>query len=277
MRPIKYVDAFSAEPFKGNPVAVVLDADGLTEDEMQTIAGWTNLSETTFVLPPSNSEADYKLRIFTPKSELPFAGHPTLGSAHALVESGLVKPKNGLLVQECGQGLIQIRLDGKVFTLSMPEATVRKISDEDIKKLELIFNCKLDTPEIVDVGPLWIIDRVKDVETLLELKPDLGALAELERKLSVTGVTLFADYPDSKDIEVRSFAPSCGVSEDPVCGSGNGAVGEFRKLRKSLGTFSYTAAQGRKVGRNGHVHMHVGFTVHVGGECVTSVRGELSI
>lgn len=277
MRPIKYVDAFSGEPFKGNPVAVVLEADGLTTDQMQTVARWTNLSETTFALPPSTSEADYRLRIFTPKKELPFAGHPTLGSAHALVESGLVKPKNGVLIQECGQGLIQVRLDGKVFTLNMPEATIRKVSNEDVKILESVLNCKLEAPEIVDVGPLWITDRVENVETLLELKPDLNALAELERKLSVTGVTLFADYPDSNDIEVRSFAPSCGVSEDPVCGSGNGAVGEFRKLRKSLETPSYTAAQGRKVGRDGHVHMRIGSTVHVGGECVTCLKGELSI
>lgn len=277
MRPIKFVDAFSSKPFKGNPVAVVLDAQGLNDVQMQTIARWTNLSETTFVLPPSHPNASYTLRIFTPKGELPFAGHPTLGSAHALVESGLAEPKDGILVQQCAQGLVPIRVENSLFTLEMPEAKVKEISQENISLLESILNCKVIMPAPIDIGPIFIIGLVENVETLLELKPDLNRLAELERKLKITGITLFATYPDSTDIEVRTFAPSCGVSEDPVCGSGNGALAVFRKLRGQLETSSYVAKQGRKVGRDGHVHISIDSTVHVGGECVTCLNGELNI
>lgn len=277
MRPIKFVDAFSNEPFKGNPVAVVLDAQGLSEDQMQTVARWTNLSETTFVLPPTHPNADYTLRIFTPRTELPFAGHPTLGSAHALVESGLVKPKNGILVQQCAQGFVPIRVDGGVFTLELPDAKFKEISQEDISTLESILKCKLEAPAPVDVGPTFVIGRVENIETLLGLDPDLNRLAELERKLEVTGITLFADYPDSTDIEVRTFAPSSGVSEDPVCGSGNGALAVFRKCRGLLETPSYMAKQGRKVGRDGRVYITVNSVVRVGGECVTCLKGELNV
>lgn len=273
MRSIKFVDAFSSEPFKGNPVAVVLDAQGLNDDQMKTIARWTNLSETTFVLPPKDPNADYTLRIFTPKGELPFAGHPTLGSAHALVESGLVKPKNGILVQQCAQGFVPIKVEDNLFTLEMPEAKVKEFSQEDTTTLESILNCQLIAPAPVDVGPIFVIGQVKNVEKLLQLEPDLSRLAEFERKLKITGITLFANYPDSADIEVRTFAPSCGVPEDPVCGSGNGALAVYRKFRGLSETSSYVAKQGRKVGRDGRLHINVDSVIGVGGECVTCLKG----
>lgn len=280
MRPITFVDAFSNEPFKGNPVAVVLNAQGLNDNQMQTIARWTNLSETTFVLPPKYPDADYTLRIFTPNSELLFAGHPTLGSAHALLESGLLEPKNGLLIQHCGQGFVPIKVQDNLLTLQMPEAKIGKISQEDTEILESIVNCKLTAPAPIDIGPNWVIGQVENVETLLRLDPDLNRLAEFERSHGFTGITLFANYPNSTDIEVRTFAPSCGVSEDPVCGSGNGALAAFRKYRGLLESpSSYVAKQGRKVGRDGTVHINVdpAAAVYVGGECVTCLRGVLNI
>jgi len=142
MRAYKVVDAFSSKPFLGNPVAVVLDAEGLATAEMQAIARWTNLSETTFLLPPTSSEADYRLRIFTPRSELPFAGHPTLGSAHAVLEAGRVMPRGGRLVQECGVGLVRIAVEGdgaeRRLTLALPPAKVTALSAADVDELEAV-------------------------------------------------------------------------------------------------------------------------------------------
>src|SRR5215469_2884392 len=201
VRAYKVVDAFSAQPFLGNPVAVVLDAEGLDTAAMQAIAGWTNLSETTFLLPAENPAADYRLRIFTPRSELPFAGHPTLGSAHAIIEAGRVTPKNGVLVQECGMGLIRIEVSGagadRTITLGMPPGKMTAISAQDIAELEAILGAPVgrDTaPAIVDVGPVWIVAQIADAETVLNLKPDFARSAAFERKLHATGITVFGRY-----------------------------------------------------------------------------------
>ena len=230
MRSYKVVDAFSSRPFKGNPVAVVMDAQGLSDQQMQDIAGWTNLSETTFILPATQENADYRLRIFTPHSELPFAGHPTLGSAHAALEAGLIKAKDGYIVQECDQGLIRIAVQEskgiQTLTLDMPHAAFEPLKPEDIAELETIIGQKVLSdipPAIVNVGAVWIVAQVADAATLLDLKPDFSRSARWERKLGVPGLSLYGASPEGSPsaIEVRSFAPSCGVDEDPVCGSGN--------------------------------------------------------
>lgn len=290
MRAIKYVDVLSKCQFKGNPVAVILDAHDLTGNEMQAIALWTNLSETTFVLPPTDDKADYTLRIFTPKSELPFAGHPTLGSAHAILESGKITPRNGKLVQQCKQGLVPITIEREAgstkLVLDLPSAKEVAIGLDAVTELESILGAPVDrtaAPAIIDVGPIWLVAKTADVDTLLRLCPNTTALSNFERKLGITGVTLFAEYNqnESADIEVRSFAPSCGVQEDPVCGSGNGAVAVFRAIRKMLpaGESSYVAAQGSKVGRDGRIYVKVDSSgaVKLGGHCVTSVDGKLTI
>lgn len=287
MRAYKVVDAFSAVPFKGNPVAVILDAEGLSDVEMQAIANWTNLSETTFVLPATQAGADYRLRIFTPRSELPFAGHPTLGSAHAVVESGLVQPRDGLIVQECAKGLVQIRIDetgsDRLFHLELPDPQIETLGASDVEELEAALGFALDRANpaaIVDVGPIWVIAQVEDAQAVLALEPDFARLAQFERRLGATGVTVFGAYEQGaqSDIEVRSFAPSCGVSEDPVCGSGNGSVAAYRKANHPLTSgLNYVASQGACVGRNGHIA--VGYradgTITVGGRCVTCVDGIL--
>lgn len=286
----KVVDVFTSQPLLGNPVAVVLDADGLSTETMQAIANWTNLSETTFVSRPTRSDADYRLRIFTPRSELPFAGHPTLGSAHAILESGWITPRAGArLFQECGVGLVELTVkessEGRNLAFTLPPAKILPLQDSDVKELEQILSCKVDqevAPAIVNVGAIWVIARLIDAATVIGLRPDFSKLADFERRLGVTGLTVFgAHAAESADIEVRTFAPSCGVEEDPVCGSGNGSVAAFRWARSILSPRggTYVASQGRCVGRDGRVHVSVDSqgTVSIGGGCVTCVTGTLSL
>ncbi|BCF99828.1 phenazine biosynthesis protein PhzF [Paraburkholderia sp. PGU19] len=289
-RSYKVVDVFTSRPLLGNPVAVVLDAQGLSTDEMQAVARWTNLSETTFVLPPTTDEADYQLRIFTPRSELPFAGHPTLGSAHAILEAGRVTPRaSGRLIQQCAIGLVELTIGEqrgeRQLAFDLPPAKIEPLHAADIADLERILGCKVDirtAPAIVNVGPIWVIAQMDDAATIVNLRPDLARLADFERRLGVTGVTVFGTR-DGGDvaIEVRSFAPSCGVEEDPVCGSGNGSVAAFRWKRGLLPADggNYVATQGRCVGRDGRIEVNVDTSgnVRVGGSCVTCVDGSLTL
>ena len=290
-RSYKVVDVFTCRPLLGNPVAVVIDAEGLTTDAMQAIARWTNLSETTFVLPPTTADADYRLRIFTPRSELPFAGHPTLGSAHAMLEAGRVAPRrNGRLIQECSIGLVELTIEARgadrELSFRLPPAKLDPLHMADVAELERILGRKVDLktePGIVNVGAVWIVVQLGDAASVLDLRPDLARLADLERRLGVTGLTVFGarEHGDDAAIEVRAFAPSCGVEEDPVCGSGNGSVAAFQWQRGLLppGGADYVAAQGRCVGRDGRVRISVDAngTVSVGGSCVTCVEGSLTL
>ncbi|WP_321963520.1 PhzF family phenazine biosynthesis protein [Paraburkholderia sp. J7] len=290
-RSYSVVDVFSSQPLLGNPVAVVMDAQGLTVEAMQAIARWTNLSETTFVLPPTTADADYCLKIFTPRSELPFAGHPTLGSAYALLEAGRIAPhRTDRLIQQCGIGLVELttglRATDRELYFRLPPAKLEPVHTAEVVELERILCCKVDlktAPRIVNVGPIWIVAQLSDAASVLALRPDLARLAELERRLGVTGLTVFGahEHGDDAAIEVRTFAPSCGVDEDPVCGSGNGSVAAFqwqRGLLSASGT-DYVAAQGRCVGRDGKVRISVDAngTVSVGGSCVISVEGSLTL
>jgi len=287
-RSYKVVDVFTSRPFMGNPVAVILDAEGLDTHQMQAIAGWTNLSETTFVLPPTSRDADYRLRIFTPRNELPFAGHPTLGSAHAILEAGRATPRDdGRLVQECDMGLVALTVSGtgaeRRLSFELPPARIGALQDADLNDLEAILGCKLKAkvaPATVNVGPVWVIAQLEDADTVIGLRPDLAKLAELERRLRVTGLTVFGAHPSGDAaIEVRTFAPSSGVNEDPVCGSGNGSVAAFlwaRGLLPSDGK-DYVATQGRCVGRDGRIAVNVDSTggVLIGGACVTCIDGAM--
>ena len=286
-RAYKVVDVFTSSPLKGNPVAVVLDADGLDSQTMQNIARWTNLSETTFLLPPTNSDAHYRLRIFTPQSELPFAGHPTLGSAFAALEAGIVQPRNDLLIQECGVGLItlEVQTTGSAHQVSfgLPPAKLVSLEASDVVELDAILGqavVKSAQPAVVNVGAVWVVAQLPSVETLLALTPDYVRSAQFERRLGATGLSVFAKYEEGdKAIEVRSFAPSCGVNEDPVCGSGNGSIAVFLRERGLLTTIgeSYKAGQGQCLGRDGTVSVRIDRNgITVGGSCVTCVKGTLS-
>lgn len=283
------VDVFTREPLRGNPVAVVLDSAGLDTASMQAIAGWLNLSETTFLLPATAATADYRLRIFTPRAELPFAGHPTLGSAHAIRAAGIAAPRAGLLQQQCGAGLIDIREDGDAWRLRLPPARLAPLRDTDVAELLRALALPPDgpvdlsvAPAIVDVGPRWLVARIATAGSLRALQPDLARLAALERRLDITGATLFAPADDGTGpgaLEVRSFAPSTGVPEDPVCGSGNGSVAAFQLARGLLPPAAgrYEARQGRCVGRDGRVAVTIDESgdVWIGGACVTVAHGRL--
>lgn len=281
------VDVFTCTPLLGNPVAVVLDTDGLNTPDMQRIARWTNLSETTFLLPPTTTGADYRLRIFTPRSELPFAGHPTLGSAHAALEAGRVKARDGRFVQECGVGLVQLtaRGDGanRLLTFELPPAAVTSLQPDDVMELESVLGhsiVRAVAPAIVNVGAVWVVAQLPSVADLLALKPDFARSAAFGQRLGVTGLSVFAAHEaGDAAIEVRSFAPSCGVDEDPVCGSGNGSVAVFlreRALLPAVGA-NYTATQGQCVGRDGRIAVEFDAEgkIILGGACVTCVDGTL--
>jgi PhzF family phenazine biosynthesis protein len=271
----KQVDVFTATPFLGNPVAVVIGAEGLATEAMQRIANWTNLSETTFLLAPSAAGADYRLRIFTPRMELPFAGHPTLGSAHAALESGFARPRDGRLRQECGAGLIDITLAGERLYLRAPQPRISTLKDGALG--DALGARLAGGPVRVDVGVAWL---VAECETDVGgLQPDLAAVAALSAKHDAVGVTVFSTSGDGEAaIHVRSFAPAHGIVEDPVCGSGNVSVAAYLRAANLLGRFGgrYTARQGMQVGRDGRVAVRVtAEAIEIGGACVTCVDGTL--
>ena len=285
-RRYRVVDVFSDRALLGNPVAVVLDAQELDSAAMQRIARWTNLSETTFVLPPDVAGATHRVRIFTPASELPFAGHPTLGTAHAVVAAGIVSDANLVqtaLVQQCGAGLVTIERSRSGYRLRLPPARSTLLDAATSEELATALRMPVDltvAARLIDVGPKWIVARIATNAALLAARPDFARLAALERRLGATGVTVFAarDDADVTDIETRSFAPSQGVDEDPVCGSGNGAVAVFRREHGELTSGTrYIAAQGRCVGRDGRVEVEIAACddIWIGGRCVSTLVGEI--
>lgn len=273
MRRFKQVDVFTARPFSGNPVAVVIDAEDLETETMQRIARWTNLSETTFLLP--STIADYKLRIFTPLQELPFAGHPTLGSAHAALESGFV-PKKPALTQECRAGVMELAVDGGEIFVRGPQA---KIGEIDPARLAATLGAPAKGFSRVDVGAVWVIAEVASPEALAKIKPDLAALAEASNLLDVAGVTLFAGSGKA-EMHVRSFAPAHAIPEDPVCGTGNLAIAAYLRHTGQLPRFGsrYLARQGMQLGRDGRVSVRADADgIRIGGPSVTCVDGHLRL
>jgi PhzF family phenazine biosynthesis protein len=273
MRRFKQIDVFTARPFLGNPVAVVLDSSGLETPDMQRIARWTNLSETTFLLP--STKADYRLRIFTPAYELPFAGHPTIGSAYAALGAGIVQPRAGKLAQECGAGVLELRVEGSKIYVRSPKP---KISE--VQNVAGAFGIPLAPPARlikVDVGPVWLVGEMTDAKALAALKPDMTALAEWSSSLGATGMTVFAPSGEADcAVHVRSFAPAGGITEDPVCGSGNISVAVYLRHFERAPP-AYVARQGMQLGRDGRVYMRVDASdIWLGGEAVACVDGTLA-
>lgn len=278
----KQVDVFTRRPFAGNPVAVVLEAAGLDAAQMQRIAAWTNLSETTFVLPPTSPAADYRLRIFTPRAELPFAGHPTIGSAHAVLEAGLAKPRDGVLRQECGVGLLPLEVEGDRLWLEAPAATEAALGKDDLAAIARILGSPVrGIPSIINVGPRWLVAEMADAAVVAALVPDMPALAALSDRLQVGGATVFGESDDGRSaIHVRSFAPAHGIVEDPVCGSGNISVAAWLRQRGQASRFGadYVARQGMQLGRDGEAFLRFrGERILLGGSAVTCVDGSLRI
>lgn len=276
------VDVFTSVPFKGNPVAVILDGNNISTVQMQAIANWTNLSETTFVVAPADPAADYRLRIFSPRTELPFAGHPTIGSAHALLRAGYIPKRDGVLIQECGKGLVDLRIDGDRLFLRLPEPVFTEPAPRQIKEAAAALGIPVSTierAEIVDVGPIWFTLQLRDDHEVTNLNPDMAAIRALSSSL-VSGLNIFNLSTDRgpADVEVRSFAPADGVDEDPVCGSGNGCVAAVIRRHKLLARTSYVASQGRCRQRDGRIEVRFdeGGSIWLGGKAITCIEGVLS-
>lgn len=277
MHRFSQVDVFTAEPLRGNPVAVVHEADGLTEAQMRRFAHWTNLSETTFLLRPTTPDADYRLRIFTPAEELPFAGHPTIGSAHAWLQEGGVPGRPDRLVQECGAGLVELRRGDRLAFAAPPLLRSGPISEQERATVRAAL--RVPDGDIVDAawvdnGPGWLGVVLADADAVLALRPDWAAFAGIE--IGVIGA-----YPDpgpgEPAVEVRAFCPSLGIVEDPVTGSLNASLAQWLTGNGTLPR-SYLAAQGTCQGRAGRVHVErAGSTVWVGGDATTVVRGEVAL
>ena len=282
-RALSQVDVFGCRPFGGNPVAVVLDGVDLDGETMQAIARWTNLSETTFVLPPQAAGASYRVRIFTPRQELPFAGHPSIGTAHALLEAGRIRPDaQGRLLQECAAGLLplQVRGEGEARQLRvrLPEARLRPLDAGAQSRLESALAAALTPAACVNVGPTWIVAGLASAEAVRALSPQLEALAALSRELDAVGISVYGPSTEPGfALAVRSFVPADGIPEDPVCGSGNGAIGAYLQQRGALPARAYASSQGRECGHDGRVEVELDDEdrLWIGGGARTAIRGML--
>ena len=310
-RPFKQVDVFTATPYLGNPLAVVLDGQGLDDASMQRFAQWTNLSETTFLLPPLNVAADYRVRIFTPRGELPFAGHPTLGSCHSWLQAGGQPWRKYAIVQECALGLVTIRRApnsaGKAGNerLAFAAPALKRSAPSPVVLAEVAAALGLKVPQILaaqllDNGPLWLGLLLDSAETVLQLTPAHLALENLNLKVGVAGV-----YPKTEtapliaranrearafshaasagtepviDLEVRAFAAPIGVAEDPVTGSLNASLAQWL-MAEGYMPERYVASQGACLGRAGLLYLQrdAAGQVWVGGDSVTCMDGSVTL
>jgi PhzF family phenazine biosynthesis protein len=279
-RPFRQVDVFTAEPYLGNPVAVVQDGSGLSDAQMQAFARWTNLSETTFLLPPTDPQADYRVRIFTPGGELQFAGHPTLGSCHAWLEAGGQPRTPGQVVQQCGVGLVRLRRGAAQLAFAAPPLQRSPASTTLLARVAAalgIAPAQLQTAQMLDNGTAWLGLLLDDPRTVLALQPDFAALAATGQKVGVA-----ARYPqpaaDGPHLEVRGFAPHLGVNEDPVTGSLNASLAQWL-MAEGLVPETYVAAQGHCLQRAGRVQLQRDGAgqVWVGGRSVTCVAGTVRL
>ena len=268
--PFRQVDVFTSKPYYGNPVAVVVGADELETATMQRIASWTNLSETTFLL--KSKVADYKVRIFTPLQELPFAGHPTLGSCHAALESKFIEKKKSIK-QECAAGIFDLTMeDGKIF-VKAPQPKMTPVSEPI--GLEVI-----SEPIRIDVGAVWVVAEVKDAKTLAARNPDHAVLMKLSEKHDLAGICVFAKSDDRETaIHVRAFAPYHAIPEDPVCGTGNISIAAYLRHRKDARFGAeYVARQGMNMGRDGRVYMRTTpDAIYLGGNSITGFEGTVRL
>lgn len=277
VRNFTQVDVFTDKLTFGNPVAVVHDADGLTTERMAEFARWTNLSETTFLLPATTAEADYRLRIFTTSRELPFAGHPTLGSARAWLEAGGMGKRQGRICQQCEAGLVQIRQEGSRLAFAAPPI-VRggPVDDADLERI--VEGLRISREAIVDAewidnGPGWVGILFGSADEVLRLRPDPAGFGPL------TSVGVVGPYPAGADtaFEVRAFVPGIGVGEDPVTGSLNASLAQWMISTRRAPT-TYVAAQGTCMGRRGRVYVEESDSdIWVGGDTVVGITGAVDL
>jgi PhzF family phenazine biosynthesis protein len=291
------VDVFTVKPLSGNPAAVVFGGAALEAAKMQAIAGEMNLSETVFVLPPSGAEADYRVRIFTPRNELPFAGHPTIATAHAVIEEGRVF--NGRVPpsirQECGIGIVPVSVQKKdsglffLMTQAQPQWLPVNLTKANCAAM---LGCReedlLAAPvEIVSTGVKWLIIPLAGLRVVERLEPDMALIERLCKGIGALGVTVFCLETEQSGyaVHARTFAPGAGVLEDPVCGSGQGSIAAYiAKHGLMTGeTIEYFAEQGLEIQRPGSVSVKAQlekdgrWTVQVGGQAVTVIKGEMAV
>jgi len=283
----KQVDVFTSVPFKGNPLAVVFDADTLDTAQMQAIARWTNLSESTFVLAPTDARADYRVRIFTTQGELPFAGHPTLGTAHALLESGYRPKTPGRLVQQCGAGLVELAArEGGVWAFAAPPARVTPLPATQYAALRAALQTDaIDfdaAPCGVDNGAPWLVVRLASAAAVLALAADMQAVAQIAQAVGAQGLAVYGPHADGipATFEVRCLMTGFGTGEDPVTGSANAAIAmllerQGRRPGTRFGT-RYTARQGTMLGRDGRISVDyddAAGRIWIGGASLTVIDG----
>ena len=285
--PFKQVDVFTEHGLAGNPVAVVLDAEGLDGSDMQRLAHWTNLSETAFVLPPTAPGASYRVRIFTPMQELPFAGHPSVGTAFAALEAGLVQARDGCLLQECAAGLLPMRVvgDGLRPRIAVRAPPARAIpTPVGIEQLVEAACAGLErgalAPVMYENGPrFWLVEAACEDDVRLH-QPDLPAIAALTTATGAVGFSVFADAgQEGFQRVVRTYCPADGIAEDPVTGSANACIGALLlDTGRCRPGDDYIASQGREVGRDGRVEVSLRDDgVWIGGACVTVIDGMIRL
>jgi PhzF family phenazine biosynthesis protein len=288
----KQVDVFTSVPFKGNPLAVIFDADGLPTERMQAIARWTNLSETVFLMPPTDPRADYRVRIFTTAVELPFAGHPTLGSAHALLDAGYVPKTPGKLVQECGVGLVALeQRDGGAWAFAAPRASIAPLDDDQrerlARSLEPVVIDFSAPPCAVDNGVPWLVIRLRDAAQCLalDIAPHRDALAALCTEVKTHGIVVYGPHPDGAPatFELRTLLLGAENIEDPVTGSANAALAALLTHQNRRPGDAFTVRQGTALDRDGRVNISYddaraeGPASWIGGCSVTVVDGTFSL
>ena len=276
LRRFHQLDVFTAEPLRGNPLAVVHAAQGLSDARMAAFARWTNLSETTFLLPPTEPTADYRVRIFTPGGELPFAGHPTLGSCHAWLAAGGVPKAPGVVVQECGVGLVRVRRDGARLAFAAPP--LRRTGPIEPALLErIVRGLRVAASDVlhhqwVDNGPGWCAVMLRSGAQVLAVQPDWAVVGDV--KLGLVGAQ--TEGQDTR-FEVRAFVPGLGVPEDPVTGSLNAGLAQWL-IGAGLAPDRYVAAQGAALGRAGRVHVQrMGHDIWIGGDVAGCIEGTVNL
>ncbi len=288
MSGVKYfqLDVFADRAGGGNALAVVIGAQGWSAEDMQRFAAWNDLVETTFLLPPSRLEADYRLRIFTPSREIPFAGHPTLGSAHVALDAGLVTPRDGRLIQDCGAGLLPILVEGQgperaLFVQAPAAQVVAQGQDADAALTRVLASRSLGVlpPACVSGGRKWWVAELADEAQLREWQPDHDAIGELARRTDSMGLCAFARATDSDyQLVVRAFAAGAGIVEDPASGAGNALIASYIAQAEPDGPLArgYRVSQGREVGRDATLVLRIEGPEHiwVGGQSVTVIAGE---
>jgi PhzF family phenazine biosynthesis protein len=281
--PFLQIDVFSERHGDGNPLAVVLDAENLPERTLKRFAAWTNLSETTFLLPPSEAGrargADYRVRIFTPSGELRFAGHPTLGSCHAWLQAGGRPRTPGCVVQECAGELVQIRQNEGLLAFAAPPM---QQSEPNPALLALVTGAlglrpqQIRAARVLDNGPRWLALLVDSREAVLGLQPDHARLHDLGQDVGVAYIAADTSHDSTPNSAIRAFSPSLGTSEDPVTGSLNASLAQWL-IPENLAPAAYRVAQGECRGRAGRVHIHQDSDgqVWVGGRCLTAIEGRV--